>query len=346
MPSLKDIAADVGVSHTLVSRVLNNRMGTTRVGAKTREAILRRAREMDYRPNPLAIALKRGRKGVVGVFIHQVGVPGSDLSVKFLESASAALAKARLNLWLQFFQKGDEFLAACNQRLTRSLDALIVAGLPHPELVETLVNLENQGLHVVCSSDGEMTGQSALINIRSDHNGQNFLTTKHLLDIGCRHIAHFDQIPDRLNGYLRAHKESSVPVESNLVLRAVNFSADSGYTCTQQLLDSGVKFDAINAQSDAQAAGAMRCLLERSIPMDKWPKITGVDDSPIARHYCQIPLTSTSSGRTRCAALAVDAVLKKLEGEPANSIVVTPTLIVRESTVKGAGHGVEPAEVA
>lgn len=345
MPSLKDIAAAVGVSHTLVSRVLNNRMGTTRVGEKTREAILQRAREMDYRPNPLAIALKRGRKGVVGVFIHQVGVAGSDLSVQFLESASAALAKARLNLWLQFFGTDTEFLAACNQRLTRSLDALIVAGLPHPELAESLQNLEQHGLHIVCSSDGDYM-PPGIINITCDQTGQTYLTTRHLLDVGCRRIAHILSIPARCDGYMRAHAEVGVPVDERLIVPNRMFTAEAGYDAMGQLLDSGARFDAVNAQSDAQAAGAMRCLVDRGVPIAQWPKFTGVDDSPIARHYCQVPLTSTSSGRTRCAALAVEAVLNKLEGLPTESIKVMPTLVVRESTVPGAGAGVGLAQNA
>ena len=61
MPSLKSIAAELGVSYTLVSKVLSGRMCSTGVSAATREAILKKAEEVHYQPNHLAVALKRGK---------------------------------------------------------------------------------------------------------------------------------------------------------------------------------------------------------------------------------------------------------------------------------------------
>ncbi|HSI83204.1 MAG: LacI family DNA-binding transcriptional regulator [Candidatus Methylacidiphilales bacterium] len=332
MASLKELAAELGVSHTLVSRVLNNRMGTARVGVKTREAILRRAREMDYRPNPLAVALKRGRKGAVGVFIHQVGVEGSDLSLRFLEAASSALAKERLNLWLQFFKSEKEFLAACNQRLTHSIDGLIIAGIGHPELAETLAQLEENGMPIICTSETEDM-PLGFTTIRPDQARHNYLTTRHLIETGCRRIAHFDTIPLRRAGYLQALAEANIEPDPELIIRDKGFTADTGAMLTAKLLESGIKFDAINAQSDAQGAGAMRYLSEIGLPQSEWPKITGVDDSPIAHSYSIVPLTTTTSCLPQCAELAVSALLKKLNGEPTESLVVTPRLVVRESTL-------------
>jgi LacI family transcriptional regulator len=334
MASLKEIAADLGVSHALVSRVLNNNMGTTRVSEKTREAILRRARELDYEPNPLAVALKKGRKGAVGVFLHGIGVAGSELSARFIQSAGRALADHGLNLWLQFFEEAGEFRSACNEKLLRKLDGLIVAGLAHQDLVENLSRIEERGLPVAAACHGSMTG-SGIVNYQVDAEAQCYQATKHLFEQGCRQVAHFYTSPVRYSGYLKAHGEAGLMPNKDLAIPARRYGAEDGRECMKRLLEIGAEFDGIVTQSDSQAAGALQYLCLTGVPKETWPRITGVDDSPIASHYSLVPLTSASAEMERCAHLAVEAIAGRLEGKAIEPRQVLPRLIVRESTVPG-----------
>ena len=333
MASLKAIAADLGVSHALVSRVLNNNMGTTRVSQKTREAILSRAKELDYQPNPLAVALKKGRKGAVGVFLHEIGVEGSDLSGRFIQSAGRALADHGLNLWLQFFEKADEFRHACNEGLLRKLDGLIVAGLAHRDLIDSLHNIEAAGLPVVAACHGSMA-DSLVINFQVDEEIQSSLATRHLLDLGCRHIAHFYTSPMRYSGYLKAHAERGLIPNKNLAVPSTRYSSADGRECMKRLIEAGEFYDGIVTQSDGQAAGALQYLCLSGVPKEKWPKITGIDDSPIARDYSLVPLTSATAEMETCAKLAVTAIYDKMEGkQDIQGQLITPRLIIRQSTV-------------
>lgn len=339
MASLKQIAQELGVSHVLVSRVLSNRMGTTRVSAKTREAILKRAKELDFQPNPLAVALKRGRKGVVGLFIHTVGVEGSELGLAFIRSAAQTLSERGTNLWLQFFGLDVEFLAACNETLMRKVDGLIVAGLPHEGLISNLAKIEKMGLNVAVACTG-LKPSSELVNFQVDAEMQGYLPTRHMLDLGCKRVGFFWQNPDdRFQGYLRAHKESrvtpAVPEKDKFEYIAKNFSSASGYELMKKIVESGVKFDGITTPSDASAAGAIRYLMDAGVARKDFPKITGMDNSPIARCYSNIPLTSVTSEMERCAELVVGAIMDKLEGIPVRSQMIEPRLVIRESTVPG-----------
>ncbi len=99
------------------------------------------------------------------------------------------------------------------------------------------------------------------------------------------------------------------------------------------LVESGQTFDGLVAQSDAQAVGALHYLLERGWPRERWPKITGVDNSPIAQFYSPVPLTSVTAEMATCAELAIGALEQKLKGQPVASQLVAPHLIVRESTM-------------
>jgi len=332
MSSLKEIATHLGVSEVLVSRVLSNRMGTTRASEKTRQAILNYAKKVDYVPNALAVALQRGRKGAVGVFVHGIGAVGSELSLNFIETAAKILNGQGLNLWLQFFGSDDEFYRACNSKLLRKIDGLIVAGISHDNLLENLRKAEAGGLPVAAACHGSFA-EADIVNFTVDHEMQSYLTTKHLLEVGCRRIAHFRISPVRHEGYLRAHREKNIPVVGDLCVGVDGYGSKDGAEGIQRLHNSGVAFDGISAQSDAQATGALHYLVNNKVDPAEWPKITGIDNSPIARDYSPLPLTSATSEMETCARLAVEAILLKMEGHKAAAQVVPPHLVIRESTV-------------
>ncbi|XHR28897.1 MAG: LacI family DNA-binding transcriptional regulator [Chthoniobacteraceae bacterium] len=332
MASLKQIAADLGVSYTLVSKVLNGRMGTTGASASTREAILKKAEELDYRPNRLAVALKQGKQGAFGVFIHAMGVPGSELTEAFLQGVAGEMEKTGARLWLRFFITDKDFLAACDDQLKNEVDGLIVAGVDHPGLLEKLKQIDRSGLPVVSSFCSLPKPLPA--NVAVDYEAQCYLTTKHLLDQGCRRIAHFHTVDTRHQGFLRAHREAGVPVQSRLIVRqktASSFHIEDGEKGARTLLGRKVPFDGLVAQSDAQAVGAVRVLVENGLRVPGDVRVTGVDNSPLV-DACQVPLTSTTAEMRECGCIAVEMLRKKANGQVVKSAVVQPRLVIRASS--------------
>lgn len=338
MSTLKEIASELGVSHTLVSRVVSGRMGNTRVSEKTKQTILKRARELDYQPNRLALALKHGKKGVVGVFLHKVGTRGSELNERFIRAVSDSLWDKKLHLWLRFFEKDEEFLAACTQKLMREVDGLILAGIPHPDLAESILRMESQGLPIVCAFH-EQRSHPEITNIQVDHELQAFLATRHLLDKGCRRIARFHRVENRYEGYLRAHREAGVTPDRDLSIDAVRFTYFDGIDCMRRLLETGKKFDGLVTESDAQAAGAIHHLVRAGKIGDFCPMVVGIDDSPIAED-CVIPLTSVTAEMEETARCVVEALGAKLDGEKVSSRLLSARLVERDSTRENRRLGV------
>jgi len=337
MASLKRIAAELGVSYTLVSKVLSGRLGTTGVSVKTRDSILNKARELDYVPNRLAVALKAGRKGAVGIFLHHAGCPGSDVADRLLRGMAEGLEQSGFRMWLRFFTTDADFLAACDMRLRCEVDGLIVAGLPHPGLLPKLRDLERHQVPVV-SIFNELPDKArkSLTNVEVSFESQGYLATRHLLEQGCRRLACFRAIENRTAGFIRAHREAKIKPDPKLVIETGAFTSRDGTRSLAKLLAGGVAFDGIFCQSDAQANGAINELVRCGIDVPSQVKVAGIGNSPLAED-CIVPITSVTSEMRRAGLKAVETLLRKIDGLPVTSSVIEPRLFARNSS------GAEPA---
>jgi len=73
--TMKDVAAATGVSRSTVSRILNDAPLTVPVSAATRTRVLAAARELEYRPNPLARALRGAPTMLLGAIVRDITDP-------------------------------------------------------------------------------------------------------------------------------------------------------------------------------------------------------------------------------------------------------------------------------
>lgn len=328
--SLKDIARELDVSYSLVSKVLSGRLGTTGVRAAVKEAIIRKAEEMNYRPNPLAFALKQGRKGAVGALIHPMGERGSELTSDFLHGLSSGLDDHGLRLWLRFFETDADFARHFNQRTRNEVDGLIIAGVPHPSIHQMLLALHKDGLPLVTAL--ERDHMQDIPNAMMDNVHACYLTTRHLIQRGARRIAQIRNVEQRHRGFLAAHVEAGLTVNPDLIIDSPDdYTFGSGAKAVASLISRGLAFDGLVAQSDHEAVGAVHELLRRGLRVPEDVRVTGVDNSPVSEG-CIVPITSVTAemkivGRTTAHLLA-----KRLKGETADSVIVQPSLVVRASS--------------
>lgn len=328
--SLKDVAAELGVSYSLVSKVLSGRLGNTGVRPEVKEAIFKKAEEMNYRPHPLATALKMGRKGAVGVLVHPIGERGSELAHDVLRGLSAGLDEHGLRLWLRFFETDAEFTHQFDQRMRSEVDGLIVVGLPHPSIYDLLMELNKGGLPIVTAF--EEAPIAGVPNVTENTARQCYLAARHLLARGSRRLVHLEgSMPARREGFLMAHAEAGVAVDPRLMIDCGDYRIESGAREIARLLDSGLPFDGVVAQSDHQALGAVHELLRRGKRVPDDVRVTGVDDSALCL-ACQVPLTSASSEMDRVGQATASLLFQLLEGGKAESVLVEPRLVIRSSS--------------
>ncbi|MCW3095669.1 MAG: transcriptional regulator, LacI family [Chthonomonadaceae bacterium] len=145
----KDIARELGLSQSTVSRILNGDE-RHRVSVQTRERILSAARRLDYQPNALAQSLRRGRTNVVGLYTSHRYDARNDFLSEILGGLQLACARHRLDLLLHCGYPGrtpdDTFNALRDGRM----DGLFLHTSPEDPLV---ARLSASAMHVVALAD-------------------------------------------------------------------------------------------------------------------------------------------------------------------------------------------------
>ncbi len=339
---LRAIAERANVSVSLVSKVLNRRLGSTRVNAETLSAIHAAAADLGYRKNHAAAALVKGRQNVIGGFIHSVGVEGSGLVEQLVRGMADAASSQGQRLMLRFFSSAEEFLNYVPEISPSLLDGLIVAGIRHPELFGRLREIQASGVQVVTvHEDGNPGWDGAFDNVCIDQRSVCEASTEHLISLGCQRIAHISLIRNRADGYRQALESHGMTFDPSLVFQASSFYAAGGTAAVAHFAAAGVQYDGIVAQSDEQAIGALNALIlaGRRVPQDV--KVIGVDDSSPAR-LAIVPLSSVSSRFYEQGVRAVGLLGDNAEGRPKRTLRIEPVVRARQSTV-GKAEGGEAA---
>lgn len=330
-PSLKDIARETGVSVSLVSKVLNNRLGNTGVTEALAEKIRETADRIGYRKNLSAESLRSGRHNAVGVLIHRHGEAGSGLTENVMLGITGTARKNEQKLLLNFFEQDAEFIHMSKSAHWGMMDGLIVGGTLHPGLKDTLLSIQEQGVPVVTIFNTPM--HPDLLNVGMDQSRVTEIATLHLLDRGCRNIGTLASHPDRTAGVKRALASRGLELAPGAVYEAgeMNFTYPSGEEAVAFWLDSGTLPDGIVGESDAQAMGVINRLRKEGISVPGDVRVTGVDNSPFCS-YVRPTITSVLQQYEQRGRLAMDMILNLLNGEAVSPVEIEPELFIRGSS--------------
>src|SRR5262249_19890873 len=178
---MKDIAHELGVSVVTVSKVLRNHSD---ISDETRERVLRRIKELNYRPNLAARALVTGRTCTVGLVVPDLVHP---FFAQVAKGLSRVLRKKGYSVVISSSEEDTELeQQEVDQLLARRVDALLIASAQWT--VDTFRRIEEQQVPYVLI-DRFFAGLTANFVGVDDHEAGR-LAVEHLIDQGCRRIAH------------------------------------------------------------------------------------------------------------------------------------------------------------
>ena len=330
---LKDIARDLGISTVTVSKVLR---GNKDISEKTRARVLKRMRELNYKPNMLARGLASGRTYTVGLVVPDLVHP---FFAEFAKALAGKLRGAQMALLLASSEENPELeQQEIRTLLGRNVDVLLIAScqaqlksfyeLGDERTPFLLVdrNFPYLAAHFVGSDDYEI----------------GRIATEHLISIGRRSIAHIggrmmSPSVERLRGYrdtLRRHGLDS-PEDWIVTRERVEESGDkAGYQAMQELLKVRNRPDAVFCYNDLTAIGAMEAVRASGLTVPGDIAFVGAGNLRYSR-YLRVPLTSVDQQPEvmglRAGELALEVMAKP--DLPPSSILLSPRLVLRQSSV-------------
>jgi LacI family transcriptional regulator len=330
---LKDIARDLGVSVITVSKALRNHRD---ISPATRARVLKRVKELNYRPNYAARALVTGRT-------HMMGLVVPDLVHAFHSEVAKGLAgvlrKSGFTLLISSSEEDPEIeRQAIDQLLARRVDALLVASTQWT--VEAFRRVEEAGIPYILL-DRNFAGLAANF-VGVDDELVGTIATQHLVDVGCRTIAHVGGMRispaiGRLAGYKHVLAKHGLSLGPEYIVthdQLDESALSAGYNATLKLLELNPRPDGIFCFSDAIAIGSMQALLDKNLRIPEDVAIVGCANVHFGNSL-RVPLTSIDQQSLvigqKAAQLAISLLDSKGPARP-KTILLEPKLVVRDST--------------
>ncbi|MCC9689933.1 LacI family DNA-binding transcriptional regulator [Streptomyces sp. MNU103] len=324
--SMADVARLAGVSAQTVSRVSNGYPGVTE---ETRRQVLAAMKELGYRPNSAARALKRGEFRTIGVITFSLSTTGNVRTLEAIANSAAHEGYA-VTLLPVAVPTQDEVRGAFTRLEELAVDAVIVIMEVHL-LDAATVQLPPHVQVVVVDSDA---GDRYTV-VDTDQHGGTRAAVRHLLDLGHRTVWHLAGPEDSFAAQRRTDAWRAALTEAGRELPPPvrgDWSAESGYRAGLELA-AREDCTAVFAANDQMALGLLRALHEygRRVPEDV--SVVGFDDIPEASSFLP-PLTTLHQDFAEVGRLCVRAVLRKMrqEGPERGTTLVPARLVLREST--------------
>ncbi|MFE9860863.1 LacI family DNA-binding transcriptional regulator [Streptomyces sp. NPDC005780] len=323
---MADVAHLAGVSSQTVSRVSNGFPG---VNEETRQQVLAAMKDLDYRPNSAARALKRGEFRTIGVITFTLSTTGN---VRTLEAiaTSAAHEGYAVTLLPVAVPTQDEVRGAFSRLGELAVDAVIVIMEVHL-LDEARLSLPPHVKVVVADSDA---GDRYAV-VDTDQAGGTREAVRHLLDLGHDTVWHLAGPEESYAAQRRTDAWRTALADAGRTTPEIvrgDWSAESGYRAGLHLAGQD-DCTAVFVANDQMALGLLRALNERGRKVPDEVSVVGFDDIAEAGSF-QPPLTTVHQDFAEVGRRCVEGVLHQMRRSgPDHGTTLVPTrLVVRAST--------------
>lgn len=330
MLTIRDVSKKTGYSPTTVSKAFND---YSDISPKTKEKILKAAREMGYFPNSHARTLSTKQSWMLGVLYVEpfgMGIRHPFFNA-IIESFKKSIELKGYDLMFISKDIGEQKFTYLQHCQFRSVDGVIVVHSDYHE--EDLQELLKSDLPcVLIDMDSEHAS-----TICSDNEHGGFIAADYLYSLGHRKIAHISggqdtfAGPKRKEGFLRGLKKHGLDIREEWIVDGGHFTYEDGYQAMKHLLRMKELPTAIFVSGDYMAIGAMQAIEERGLKVPEDISIVGFDDIDMAQFIS--PRLTTIKQKTneigaKAAHLLIDAIDHK---EKITKRIVPVELVIRES---------------
>ena len=328
--TIKDIAKELNVSYSAVSRALNQKSG---VSEKTRNKILATAKSMGYQPNSLARGLVNKVSNTLGVIIPDILNPFfAEITKGIMETANNFGYDILLCVTGWDEKKEKEYIKTLQEK---RVDGIILKSSKDKknehfdDIKVPYIILESWPTNRKCSY------------IEVDNEKGGYMAAMHLLDCGYKNIVFIGGKKEsysnrqRLEGLKKAFSERPEDIE-NFDTFYGSFGMSSGYELARHVFKTGKKIDAIFAGNDIIALGVLQYADELGLKIPEELGVIGFDNISYAR-LPQIQLTTIHQPKYALGKIVLETLVDEIkvkEHRIIKKITLEPDLIVRKTTKK------------
>lgn len=329
--TIKDIARELGVSPSTVSRALKDNPD---ISLETREMIHKYAREHNYKPNALALNLRTSRSNTIGVIIPQLVHHFFSCVLSGIEETAA---KAGYNILVaQSNEKYEQEVKIVYSFLGARVCGVITSLAKDTAQYDHYQELLDNNIPIVFY-DRICTGINTERVVVDDYAGA-FAAVEYMIQTGCKRIffysadPHLEITKNRRNGYLDAMKKYKVPVDNSMIKFCD--TREQAIAITPDLLEHPNRPDGFFAINDETASGILYSCKLVGLRVPNEVSICGFTDGAIAQST-DPKLTTVEQHGEEVGKSAITLLIDKIEGKNetkgANKIVRT-NLVVRGTT--------------
>jgi LacI family transcriptional regulator len=272
--TLKEIATKLGISITTVSKALKDYPD---VSAKTKQAVIDLAQNLHYTPNSFAVNLRTKESKTIGLIIPEV------VHHFFSNVVNAIIDEAEKNGYLVIILQSNESLELEKKQvellIKKRVDGIIISLSNESNNDDHLKEIINRNIpFVMFDKINKLISCSKVI---IDDQKAAFNAVQHLIDNGCKKIAHIrgplnpQNSIDRYIGYKKALEKNNIPFDTKLVYTCENVAFQEGLDFAKQIIKDHPDVEGIFAVTDLVAVGVLSYLNDNKIKVPDQVAVIG-----------------------------------------------------------------------
>jgi LacI family transcriptional regulator len=326
--TIKDVAAQAGVSVATVSKVINGRYGVSAATLARVQAVIA---DMGYEASLVAQSLRNHRTNVIGILVADL----EPFSTELLKGAAKAIRDTGFELVVYSAGGRTSDHQGWERRYLSRLSGTLIDGavIVTPTVVDV-----HYGAPIVAVDPH--TGPTDLPTIDSDNLHGARLAVEHLLGLGHRRIAMLSGRPDlqssllREEGYRTALTQAGIPVDESII-RAGDYDPAVSTDAAHELLRLPDRPTAIFAGNDVTGIATIEVATSLGLRVPEDLSVVGFDNIPEAA-LCSPGLTTVEQPIHEMGRLAIDMIVSLINGQPVEKthITLATKLVIRRSTTE------------
>jgi len=332
--TLKDLARELNLSLSTVSRALQNNES---ISKKTRKKVLAGAEQLGYFPNSMASSLRRSKSNLIGIIVPRISIYFHSRVISGIEEVAF---KNGYNIVI--CQSNDSYEREVAN--TQALLANRVGGVIACQALETENNLHFlrfSKFNTPLVFFDRVCQDFACNKVVIDDFAAAYKATQHLINIGCKRIAHVagyqgtSIFKARLEGYNAALRDNNAICLDDYVKEIKNLNYSEGYQCSGKLFTLKSPPDGIFCANDDTAVGIIQGAKAIGIKVPEDCAVVGFSNYPVST-IVEPSLTTIDDRAIEMGQAAAKLLIQQIEDKndfvSSQTIMIETDLIIREST--------------